>query len=402
MSASKPPKPPKLPSKLPAPISSSALIERQGEGPLERPSPALTAASAGFAPAAKANFRVKAQRAATIVDVARQAGVSIKTVSRVMNAEAAVHSLTREAVMQAVSALNYRPKLSARSLAGARSYLLGLLYYDPGNTYVTGVQSGATERCRQCGRHLVVESMDVRAHDLGQQVERMVATLRPDGMILAAPISQNTEVIAALDASQTPYVLISPGSHRSDQWVVGMDDEQAAREVTQSLIELGHRRIGFIGGARAHMASGHRRRGFELALEQAGLAVPAKWVAEGDFSFQSGLRLGLEMLAQPDLPSAIFASNDDMALGVLAAAQRLGLDVPDQLSVAGFDDISAATLVWPELSTVRQPLDLMAAMAVDMLTSREPPEPLQRILPHTLMLRASTAPAPQARKAPGA
>ncbi len=333
-------------------------------------------------------------RAATIVDVAKRAGVSIKTVSRVMNAEGSVHASTREQVLQAVAELNYRPKLSARSLAGARSFLIGLLYYDPSAAYVAGVQKGATLRCREAGYHLVVESLDHHAQDIGQQVERMVATLRPDGMILAAPISQNPQVIAVLEASLTPYVLISPGAHTAEQMVVSMDDLQAAQQVTEALLRLGHKRIGFVSGASDQFASEQRYRGYLQALANHHIEPQTQWVVQGDFTFPSGVAAANQLLASTPPPTAIFASNDDMALGVMAAAQRLGLKVPAQLSVVGFDDIPAASLVWPELTTVRQPVDDMAIAAVNMLIAKEPAQTLEQVLPHRVVMRGSTAAPP--------
>lgn len=330
-------------------------------------------------------------RPATIVDVAKRAGVSIKTVSRVMNAEASVHASTKEQVLKAVAELNYRPKLSARSLAGARSFLIGLLYYDPSAAYVAGVQKGATLRCREAGYHLVVESLDHHASDIGQQVERMVATLRPDGMILAAPISQNPQVIEALEASQTPYVLISPGAHTPDQMVVSMDDLQAVRELTERLIAMGHQRIGFVSGAADQFASAQRYQGYVQALAAHKLPLKPQWVVQGDFTFPSGVAAANQLLTSKNPPTAIFASNDDMALGVLAAAKKLGVQVPSQLSVVGFDDTPAATLVWPELTTVRQPVDDMAVKAVNMLIAKEPLSVRQEVLAHQMVVRGSTA-----------
>lgn len=346
---------------------------------------------------------MSSKRAPTIIDVAREAGVSIKTVSRVLNQEPGVHSETREQVLKVVAELNYRPKLSARALAGARSYLIGLLYYDPSAAFVAWVQQGATLRCREAGYHLVVESLDNDAPDIEAQVERMLAALRPDGMILTPPICDNPKVIQALRAAGTPFVQMSPGQPASDAGVVCMDEVQAAEEVTHLLISLGHRHIGFIGGPADQAASGLRRQGFERAMAAHALALEPELLQPGDFTFRSGVEAAHRLLSRRQRPSAVFASNDDMALGVLAAAQRLGLAVPGDLSIAGFDDSPAAGLVWPALTTVRQPVAAMARSAVELLIA--PPEsegqgPPRRVLAHELLVRDSTSalPTPPSRR----
>lgn len=339
--------------------------------------------------------------APTIVDVAREAGVSIKTVSRVVNREPGVHEQTREQVLAVVARLNYRPKQSARSLAGARSFLIGLMYYDPSAAFVGGVQKGAAVRCREAGYHLVVESLENDAPDIGAQVDRMVSALRPDGMILTPPLCDNPKVLQALADSGTPVVLISPGEHDPALATVRMDDLHAAEEVTHLLIGLGHERIAFIRGAPDQAASALRYEGFHRAMKAHGLAVDDELVYQGDFTFPSGVAGAHQLLSRRVRPTAVFASNDDMALGVLAAAQRLGLAVPAELSVAGFDDSPAATLVFPPLTTVRQPIEGMARMAVDLLVQPSPSsdgagaaQGLERVLPHELVVRDSTAALP--------
>jgi LacI family transcriptional regulator len=337
--------------------------------------------------------------AATIVEVAEKAGVSIKTVSRVLNHEPNVRPETREAVMRVVAELNYRPKLSARSLAGARSFLLGLLYYDPSAQFVAGMQRGATLRCRESGYHLVVESFGSDGGNVVAQLGHMLAALQPDGMILTPPICDNGEVLAAIEAAGTPCVLISPGEGGAQLPQVRMDEVRAAQELTELLIGLGHRRIAFVQGAPEQAASAWRLRGFMQAMQAHGLAVEPQYVVQGAFTFDSGQRAAEQLLALRTPPTAVFASNDDMALGVLAIAQRRGVQVPQALSVVGFDDSPAARLVWPALTTVRQPVFEMAVAAVDMLLAQvgrgaaegAEPGPAVRVLPHELVLRASTA-----------
>ncbi len=330
----------------------------------------------------------------TIIDVARQAGVSIKTVSRVMNKEPTVHADTRARVLEAVAALNYRPQLSARSLAGARSFLIGLLYYDPSAAFVAGVQRGATLGCREAGRHLVVESLQQDGVDVQSQIESMLAALRPDGMILTPPLCDNPLILETLRANRTPCVLISPAGDGHGMPLVRMDDVLAAEELTNLLISLGHTAIAFIEGNQS--ASVRRRQGYERALKAHRVALDPGLVVPGSFDFESGVAAAYKLFALPRPPTAIFAANDDMALGALTAAQRLGIAVPHDVAIVGFDDSRAASLVWPELTTVRQPLAEMAMAAVAMLLSGEVkldpghPAPV-RVLPHEVIVRGSTA-----------
>lgn len=332
----------------------------------------------------------------TIVDVAREAGVSIKTVSRVLNHEPGVHESTRDQVLKVVEALRYRPKQSARSLAGGRSFLIGLLYYDPSAIFVGSVQQGATLRCRELGYHLVVESLHNDAPDLRQQIDRMVLALRPDGMILTPPLCDNPEVLAALRESGTPCVLMSPERDLRGVPSVRMDDVHAAEEITNLLLSLGHQRIAFIKGPADQSASGLRYQGFVNALRAHGLEPDPELIQPGAFTFESGRDAAHQLLSRRQRPTAVFASNDDMALGVLAAAQRLGLAVPNELSVAGFDDSPTAALVWPPLTTVRQPVAEMARTAVEMLvTGQRSDTPVDeadqhKVLPHELVVRDST------------
>jgi LacI family transcriptional regulator len=306
--------------------------------------------------------------------------------------------------------LRYRPSQSARSLAGARSFLIGLLYYDPSAAFVSGVQQGATMRCREAGYHLVVESMDNDAHDLGEQVHRMVSTLRPDGMILTPPLCDNPHVLQALQDSGTPTVLVSPAKQRRDMPSVRMDDVHAAEEITNLLLRLGHRRIAFIRGAADQAASALREQGFVQAMKAARVEIAPELVMDGNFRFDSGVAATHRLLKLRRHPTAVFASNDDMALGVLAAAQRQGLAVPGDLAIAGFDDSPASALVWPPLTTMRQPTVAMARAAVDLLIGPPVVEgtpgtrtstAVQRVLPHELIVRDSTSvPAKAARRAP--
>ena len=299
--------------------------------------------------------------------MARAAGVSIKTVSRVLNHEPNVSKQTHQRVCAAIDMLRYRPNMAARGLAGARTYLIGLLVDAASEDYLGGVQRGATERCRQDGFHLMVEPVAAGTATAAAQIRALVSDLRLDGVMLTPPVCDDLRVLSALDASATPYVRIAPGCEPGRAARVEVDDRAAAAQMTRLLVEFGHRQIGFVSGPREHLAALRRHDGFLDVLKDAGLTARTEWDVKGDFTFASGMAAAETMLAGAPRPTAIFAGNDDMALGVLAAAQRRGMSAPSELSVAGFDDTAAAQRVWPRLTTVRQPIHEMGRAAAEML-----------------------------------
>ncbi|MBL8556758.1 MAG: LacI family DNA-binding transcriptional regulator [Phenylobacterium sp.] len=329
------------------------------------------------------------KRRATIMEVAKLAGVSFKTVSRVVNNEPSVKADKRAAVLNAMRMLDYTPNISARQLASNRSFLIALLFDIPVD-YVVRAQAGAVARCREAGYHLVVEEMP---QGFETEIANRLQQLRVDGVIVAPPLSHRETVRSALRERGLPYVLLAPEYPDPTASSVGMDDEAAGLEATRHLIDLGHRDIAFIGAA-SRPASVRRHAGYLRALAEAGLPRRPEYEAEGDFFFASGERAGDALLARPDPPTAIFAANDAMALGAMVSAARRGVRAPEDLSVAGFDDSASATVVSPQLTTVRQPLAAMTAAAVDLLIERTPPPGPQRLeLPFELIVRGSTGPA---------
>jgi LacI family transcriptional regulator len=330
--------------------------------------------------------------AVTINDVAAMAGVSIKTVSRVLNREPHVRPELRARVLKAVEALRYRPNFAARALAGSRSYLIGLFCDNPSPSYTSSVQYGAMHGCREAGYHLLIEQ--ILEQDAPHQVQLLLDSVKLDGLILSPPICDQVEVLDLLDERAVPYVRIAPAGQFERASYVHMDDEEAAYEVTRHLLGLGHRRIGFIKGHAEHSASPLRYAGFTRAMREAGIEIQPQWVQPGAFSFRSGLGAAEKMLNAPDRPTAVFAANDDMALGVMAVANRMQLHLPRQLSVAGFDDSPIAQVVWPQLTTIRQPVERMAFEAASMLLQQlgQPREVQARLLDFELIVRGSTAP----------
>jgi LacI family transcriptional regulator len=326
----------------------------------------------------------------TIKDVSALAGVSIKTVSRVLNKEKYVRTATREKVEAAVKALNFSPSLAARALAGKRSHQIALIYDNHSPFYIHQIQEGIWAGCREQGVRMLAQPADVASLTLVEEVGGLIDQTHVDGIILSSPVTDSPEVLAELERRGIPFVRISPGTNHAMTSSVYMDDVQAADDMTTHLINLGHRRIGFIIGHPNHMASDQRLFGYRRALDRAGIAFEPGLVRPGLFDFASGAAAAESLLDLPDPPSAIFASNDDMAAGVLAVAHRRDINVPDSLSVAGFDDTELASAVWPPLTTIRQPTRALAYAATGLLFSEEEGV-IHRRLQHELIERGSTA-----------
>lgn len=346
-----------------------------------------------------------AKPSATIYDVARHAQVSIKTVSRVFNKEPNVRPAMQERVMKAAQELSYRPSLSARGLGGSKSFLLVVFADaaltlehwrgDRGNNYLDRVQLGVLVRCRPDGFHLLTELVDLTPEQLEQNVTNLLASIRPDGVVLTPPSADSELVLDVLEKFGVPCVRLGAATAPERGGRVFMDDIAAAHEMTEHLISLGHRDIGFIAGDSRFAAAQMRRQGFVNAMQSHGLKPRAEWMADGDFTFESGMACGRKLLGGDRRPTAIFASNDDMALAVLRVAAELGLRSPDDISVGGFDNTPSAQLSSPSLTSIRQPVGEMAVEATDMLLQMirgEPVGPAARVLPFTLVQGGSTGP----------
>lgn len=333
---------------------------------------------------------------ATIKDVARRAGVSFKTVARVVNNEGNVRAEMREAVLRAVDELNYRPNAYARSLSSSRSFLLGMFFDDPSSSYAIDLQRGALRRCRDLGYHLLIEGMDLTSVAWRERLERTIAEMRLRGAILTPPVGDMPEVLEVFQRNNVAIVRIGSGLEPAASPHVRVDDRAAAHEMTELLIEHGHRDIAFVKGREGHVAGPLRLLGFEDAMRAAGLDVGPNRIFDGDFSFRTGMEAADTLMSGPDRPTAVFASNDEMAFGVMVAAMRHGVLVPDELSIVGFDDAPISRMAWPQITTVCQPKEEMAAAAVDLLVT--PPEDEAATLMelrYTLLRRGSVADAPR-------
>ena len=339
-------------------------------------------------------------RAATILDVAKKAGVSFKTVSRVLNNEANVRTETQEKVRKAIAALNYSPSMAARTLAGSRSFLIGLLYDTPSSYYIHSIQVGALERCREAGFHLILEKCNSGTREAAGAVLSSIRQTRMDGVILTPPVSDSSSIRDVLVEQNIPHVLVSPPKIDPGMNCVYMDDQRAAFDITAYLISLGHSRIAFIKGHPRHGAAKLRLLGYQEALRHGAINPSDTFVKEGNFRFQSGVAAAGELFQLKAPPTAILAANDEMAAGVIVAAHRLGLKIPDDVSVAGFDDVPYASITWPALTTVRQPISEMGAAAASLLLGQLPSgESGSRksaravAFQHEMKIRESTGPA---------
>ena len=333
-------------------------------------------------------------RAITIDAVADRAGVSAKTVSRVLNNEPNVRPVKREQVLKAARELGYRPNPAARSLAGGRSYLIAHLHDNPGPEYVASVNNGIYAACRANGYFLLPEPVDSTAPDCLERLQSFLMTSRVDGVILTPPICDDARILDLLNDSSTAYASLSPSRQPKNTPTIRMDDKAAAQEMVEHLIALGHKRIALIAGPPSHMASTARRNGYLAALEQANLSVVPQLTVRGDYSLHSGLQAAQHLLGLADRPTAIFAANDDMAVGAMTAIMASGLQIPADISVAGFDDSRLASLVWPPLSTVHQPVEAMAQRAAERLMRPDEDKLLEEVFDFKLVTRQSTGPRP--------
>jgi LacI family transcriptional regulator len=304
---------------------------------------------------------------ATIADVARLAGVSIKTVSRVVNREPSVKPATGDRVSRAIEELGYRPNTAARSLASRRSYLVGLLYVNPASIYMINVMSGAVEASRVAGYDILIHPCDYTSAGLAADIATFVNDTKPAGLLLVPPLSDLENVIAALDEQQIPLVRIAPGDPTDSARSIYTNDEQICTELTEYLVSLGHRRIAFISGQPGQRAVQLRLRGYKRGMQNAGLPVSESLICQGDNEFESGYQCGEQLLRQKDRPTAIMAATDDMAAGVIRVAHEMGIGIPEDLSITGFDDVPLADAIWPSLTTIRQPTQIMGKKGAELL-----------------------------------
>jgi LacI family transcriptional regulator len=334
----------------------------------------------------------KKSKTPTIIDVARESGVSYSTVSRTLSGYEHVKAGTREKVLRAAEKLGYVPNQQARSLAGGRSNLIGVLVPSLNNGYVNEIVRGVDEELAKSNYNLILYT----THRHQGKESSYVATIMngaADGLLLVVPLI-STSYLNALRQQSFPYVLIDQADEMEQSPVVTATNRQGAYEATKYLIGLGHHRIGFVSGLAGLNSAAERLDGYLTALSDHGIPPCPQLVVEGGFLESGGFKAAQRMMALPDMPTAIFASNDLSAFGVMEAIRQNGLRVPDDISVIGFDDIPQASIGYPKLTTVHQPLEQLGREAVTMLLDflENPTQDNRRVvLPTQLTIRDSCA-----------
>ena len=323
------------------------------------------------------------RQAVTIKHVAADAGVSLQTVSRVINNEASVSPEMKARVQGSIDRLGYVPSIAAQRMSGSRSYLI-LAVNDrdrtiadwrarQGTDWIDQMLLGGMLMCAEHGYRMLFELVDTHSDHVERELSAAIAALQPDGIILTPPHSDNPQIVGFLAQQNIPFVRI--GSIQNGAGIpISMDDEGSARTATEHLLAKGHRRIGFIAGSPEYDLSRWRIAGWHRAMDAAG--APCDGLLEhGDFSYASGDVAARRLLTSPSRPTAIIASNDQMALATLEVARELGIEVPAQLSVISFDNTPIVRFTQPPLTAIDQPIAATASKAVELIIAAQKGEP---------------------------
>lgn len=339
------------------------------------------------------------KRAATIDDVAKAAGVARTTVSRVLNNGANVRAETRERVQIAIERLGFSVNPQARALASGAGRQVMLIHShdperEPNSYYHAGLELGALRACSSLGADLVTRAIDPHAGDPWRLISTIIDRDRPMGVIVTPPLSDHVQLLEAARRAGVSMVAISAGEDaRRFVSAVGIDERGGGRALGQHFASLGHRRVGMIKGPPDHRAATLRYDGFVEALLDAGVEK-TPWTATGDFTFKSGVEGAEKMLADRAGVTALACANDDMAAGAMFALHRAGVDIPTEVSVTGFDDTPMSEIIWPPLTTIRQPIQYFAERAVHMLFDGQGQADATahyETVEHLLIVRESTA-----------
>lgn len=345
------------------------------------------------------------RQAVTIKHVAADAGVSLQTVSRVINNEPNVRPEMKRRVQDSINRLGYVPSIAAQRMSGSRSYLI-LAINDrertiadwqarQGTDWVDQMLLGGMLTCAEHGYRMILELVDTHNDHVERELLSAIAALQPDGIILTPPHSDNPQIVALLAGQNIPFVRI--GSQENGAGIpISMDDEGSARTATRHLFAHGHRRIGLIAGSPEYNLSGWRVDGWQNAMAEAGLATDAL-LQSGDFSYSSGEIAARILLTGAQRPTAIIASNDQMALATLEVARSLGLEVPRDLSVISFDNTPLVHFTQPPLTAIDQPIAATASKGVELIIAAQKGAPSPQsltIISADLVERGSVAAPP--------
>lgn len=306
-------------------------------------------------------------RKPTMKDVAALAGVSKKTVSRVINNSPLVNDATRKGIQGLIEEIGYQPDPQARGLASRHSFLVGMIYDNPTPQYVVNIQLGILDVLRNTGFELVVHPCDRRSDTFIEDARKFIEVQNLYGVILTPSVSEDERLAEVIRELGCAYIRIASVALDMERRMIVTNDRVGSREAARHLAKQGHTRIAVLTGRRSFRSSHERRAGFEEGLAEFGVELPAEYILQGDYTFESGFALGSQVLDLDPAPSAVFASNDEMAAGVLQALHVAGQTPPDSLSVVGFDDFETATRVWPRLTTVRTPAREIGTLAAERL-----------------------------------
>ncbi|MBX3428284.1 MAG: LacI family DNA-binding transcriptional regulator [Hyphomonadaceae bacterium] len=357
----------------------------------------MSSSSSGRRPSTETS-RGGGRRRTTINDIARLAGVSKKTVSRVLNNSPFVREETRLKVNSLMQEMGYTPDPQARGLAFRRSFLIGMVFDNPNAQMVVTMQEGVLDGLKGSGFELVVHACDRNAKNFLPEVSAFVERQKLFGVILLPPISENNALVEMLTERGCHYVRMASAVIDVPGNLVASTDGLATAEAAKHLADLGHTCIGFIAGPPGFRSREERRAGFLAGLKERGIQLAAKNMVDGAYTYESGIAAAEKLLKLSPRPTAIFASNDEMAAGVYHAARQLGLSIPIDLSVVGFDDTPVSSRLWPPLTTVRWPIHDMGRAAAQHLlraAADQSPDEDNAVFPAFLVERESTATAPK-------
>ncbi|HVY86508.1 MAG TPA: LacI family DNA-binding transcriptional regulator [Caulobacterales bacterium] len=339
-----------------------------------------------------------APRRSTINDVARLAGVSKKTVSRVINQSPFVKEETRQRIHELMRELSYEPDPQARGLAFRRSFLIGLIYDNPNAQFVVNAQQGVLDGVRGSGFEVVVHPCNRQSKTFLADVAGFVQRQKLFGVVVLPPISEDNKLKALLEEKGCRYVRIASAPVDAPPHLMMSNDREACAEAAVHLARLGHKRIALIAGPPGFRSRKERRDGFVEGLRAQGLDLPSDLIIDGAYTYESGMAAAKILLTRKPRPTAIFASNDEMAAGVYRIAQDMNIGIPDDLSVVGFDDMPISSRLQPPLTTVHWPLvDMGRAAAAKLVRSLGEARPEDGVssVPSWLVVRESTAPPPR-------
>ena len=335
----------------------------------------------------------KSKAQPTINDVAHAAGVSKKTVSRVINRSPLLNDETRKRVLGVIEDLGYVPNPQARALALRRNFLIGLIHDNPNAQMVLNVQHGILEALRHTEFELIVRPVDRGSPTMLEDIRQFLERQRPYGVMLLPPISENDRLAELCVEIGCRYVRMGSAVLDEPEHMVASNDREAVCEAVGFLVDAGHRTIGHVAGPKGFRSAHERLLGFKDALQKAGLPFEESLVAHGNYQFDSGVKATEKLLDHSPRPTAIFSANDEMAAGVMHAARQRGMEVPRDLSIIGFDDTPIAGHIWPPLTTVRWPIATMAREAARKLVmGDEGGNAGQSLFLSTLIRRASVTP----------